>query len=215
MENIFVLIWWTSLNLQPFDSLTWPSHLVENYLCPRFMRCSFVCFPKLKPSWDKKGMNNAKKDQLRRLWLPFCSQNFIQCQAVLVLGTSLHPRCWDGLLEKLVERSSRMYVCVGAISIMSWHDLNLFHIRKRWQLHVSDWSNATETSGFWFGELSFHHVVPPETFVLGFCVPESCCRDCSVIQASSFLGNRSLHWYAIFLWQWPPRLSQYVVLGDL
>ena len=83
---------------------------------------------------------------------------------------------------------------------------------------ISDWSNATDTSGFWFGELSFHHVFPPETFVLGFCVPESCRRDCSVIQAAVFLvievyigrqsscGSDHQEYHSMI---------QYVVLGDL
>ncbi|CAE7211992.1 ANKRD52 [Symbiodinium sp. CCMP2592] len=30
---------------------------------------------------------------------------------------------------------------------------------------------------FWFGELSFHHVAPPKTFVFGFCLPRSCSSD--------------------------------------
>eukprot|EP00439_Symbiodinium_sp_Y106_P066345 s1840_g10.t2 len=30
---------------------------------------------------------------------------------------------------------------------------------------------------FWFGELSFHHVAPPKTFVFGFCLPRRCSSD--------------------------------------
>lgn len=107
MENIFVLIWWTSLNLQPFDSLTWPSHLVENYLCPRFMRCSFVCFPKLKPSWDKKGMNNAKKINFDVSGYPFAlriSSNARLCwslghRSILSVETVCWKNWWKGAKE--------------------------------------------------------------------------------------------------------------------
>ena len=35
-------------------------------------------------------------------------------------------------------------------------------------------SDAPLQWGFWFGELSFHHVAPPQTFVFGFCTPENC-----------------------------------------
>lgn len=39
--------------------------------------------------------------------------------------------------------------------------------------------------GFWFGELSFHHVAPPETFIFGFCVPDSCRRNAQLDAASA------------------------------
>eukprot|EP00435_Cladocopium_sp_Y103_P045275 s2731_g12.t6 len=62
---------------------------------------------------------------------------------------------------------------------------------------------------FWFGELSFHHVAPPETFVFGFCTPESC-RETNEVDAQVakpflrrlFASSSGSDWCRLELKEW-------------
>ena len=131
MDNI--LHWYDeqSHDLQRFDSNLTIPHGGRLRLCPRFMRCRGVCFPKLKPSRDKKN-KQRKKIQLQHLWPPFCSQNFIQCLPNLG-GLLTRPGCvgpWDiapsSVLRQFVGKTGGKElknVCVCGFNqhhVMTW-----------------------------------------------------------------------------------------------
>eukprot|EP00913_Durusdinium_trenchii_P033671 g31521.t1 len=71
---------------------------------------------------------------------------------------------------------------------------------------------------FWFGELSFHHVSPPETYIFGFCVPKSCnvSSDVDLQIAKPFLRRLLAHssgsnWCRLELQEWTAEAPQFEV----
>ncbi|CAJ1454228.1 unnamed protein product [Effrenium voratum] len=74
---------------------------------------------------------------------------------------------------------------------------------------------------FWFAELSFHHVKPPETFVFGFCVPAQCeGKEVDLQIAKPFLRRLSSSssgsdWCRLELHEWTQELQGFLPLLPL